>query len=75
MRLDLYLKYLGIFKRRTLAREAIDKNRVRIHDQLTKPSYQVKPQDIIDVYSKTHQLRLRVLNPIDNYETIFNRQT
>jgi ribosomal 50S subunit-recycling heat shock protein len=70
MRLDLYIKHIGIVKRRALAKETIDKNRVRVNDTLTKPSYVVKPQDILDIYFKEKTIRIRVLNPIDNYETI-----
>jgi ribosomal 50S subunit-recycling heat shock protein len=70
MRLDLYIKQIGIVKRRTLAKETIEKNRVRVNDSLTKPSYVVKPQDIIDIYFKEKTIRIRVLDPIDNYETI-----
>jgi ribosomal 50S subunit-recycling heat shock protein len=70
MRLDLYIKQIGIVKRRALAKETIEKNRVRVNDMLTKPSYVVKPQDIIDIYFKEKTIRIRVLDPIDNYETI-----
>jgi ribosomal 50S subunit-recycling heat shock protein len=70
MRLDLYIKQIGVVKRRTLAKETIEKNRVRVNDMLTKPSYVVKPQDIIDIYFKEKTIRIRVLDPIDNYETI-----
>ena len=70
MRLDLYIKNIGIVKRRALAKETIDKNRVRVNDTLTKPSYVVKPQDILDIYFKEKTIRIRVLDPIDNYETI-----
>jgi ribosomal 50S subunit-recycling heat shock protein len=75
MRLDLYLKYVDLFKRRTLAQESIHKNRIRVNDNLVKPSYQIKPNDIIDVYLKTQHIKIRVLSPIGNYETIFNRQS
>jgi ribosomal 50S subunit-recycling heat shock protein len=70
MRLDLYIKHIGIVKRRALAKETIEKNRVRVNDLLTKPSYVVKPQDILDIYFKEKTIRIRVLDPIDNYETI-----
>jgi ribosomal 50S subunit-recycling heat shock protein len=70
MRLDLYIKQIGVVKRRTLAKETIEKNRVRVNDSITKPSYMVKPQDIIDIYFKEKTIRIRVLDPIDNYETI-----
>jgi ribosomal 50S subunit-recycling heat shock protein len=70
MRLDLYIKHIGIVKRRALAKETIDKNRVRVNDMLIKPSYVVKPQDILDIYFKEKTIRIRVLDPIDNYETI-----
>jgi ribosomal 50S subunit-recycling heat shock protein len=52
MRLDLYIKKIGIIKRRSLAKETIEKNRIRVNDIIVKPSYMVKPKDIIDVYLK-----------------------
>jgi ribosomal 50S subunit-recycling heat shock protein len=70
MRLDLYIKKIGIIKRRSLAKETIEKNRIRVNDIIVKPSYMVKPQDMIDVYLKEKTIRIRVLNPIENYETI-----
>jgi ribosomal 50S subunit-recycling heat shock protein len=70
MRLDLYLKYLGVAPRRAMAREMIEKNRVRVNDHLVKPSYQVKPNDRIQVYNKVKTITIRVLNPIHNYETL-----
>jgi ribosomal 50S subunit-recycling heat shock protein len=70
MRLDLYLKQIGILKRRALAKETIDKNRVRVNDMLVKPSYIVKPQDMLTIYFKHETITIRVLNPILNYETI-----
>jgi ribosomal 50S subunit-recycling heat shock protein len=70
MRLDLYIKKIGLIKRRSLAKETIAKNRIRVNDIIVKPSYQVKPQDIIDVYLKDTTIRIRTLNPIENYETI-----
>jgi ribosomal 50S subunit-recycling heat shock protein len=70
MRLDLYLKQIGVLKRRALSKETIEKNRVRVNDQIVKPSYMVKPQDRIDIYFKHETVTIRVLNPILNYETI-----
>lgn len=70
MRLDLYLKHIDVVKRRTLARETIEKNRVRVNDMLVKPSYNVKPNDRITLYFKEETRLIRVLDPIDNYETI-----
>jgi ribosomal 50S subunit-recycling heat shock protein len=68
--LSIFIKKIGLIKRRSLAKETIAKNRIRVNDIIVKPSYQVKPQDIIDVYLKDTTIRIRALNPIENYETI-----
>lgn len=70
MRLDLYLKHLQLVNRRVLAKTMIDKNRVRVNDSLVKPSYEVKPNDRIDLYFKERIIKIRVLTPIENYETL-----
>lgn len=49
MRLDKYLKVSRIIKRRTLANEACDHGRVSVNGKTARASYNVKPDDIINI--------------------------
>ena len=52
MRLDKYLKVSRLIKRRTVANEACDGERVTVNGRQAKASYQVKPGDVIAVRDK-----------------------
>jgi len=47
MRLDKYLKVSRLIKRRTVANEACDSERVRVNGRAAKASYEVKAGDVI----------------------------
>ena len=47
MRLDKFLKYSGIVKRRTVAKRICDGGRCAINDKKAKPSSEVRVGDII----------------------------
>jgi len=47
MRLDKYLKVSRIIKRRTVAKDVCDGDKVSLNHRLVKPSAQVNPGDII----------------------------
>lgn len=49
MRLDRFLKVSRVIKRRTVANEAADNGRVAVNGKIVKPSYEVKPGDIIEI--------------------------
>lgn len=49
MRLDKFLKVAKVIKRRTVANEAADKGRVSVNGKQVKPSYVVKPGDIVEI--------------------------
>ena len=49
MRLDKYLKVSRLIKRRTVANEACDGERVSVNGRQVKASYQVKVGDIIEI--------------------------
>lgn len=49
MRLDKYLKLSRLIKRRTIAKEVCDNDRVLINNIPAKPSYNVKIGDIISI--------------------------
>ena len=47
MRLDLFLKQTTLVKRRTIAKELADKERVLVNDKVAEPSTNVKDGDLI----------------------------
>ena len=62
MRLDKYLKVSRLIKRRTVANEACDGERVCVNGRQVKASYQVKVGDIIEVAFGQRTLKVEVLN-------------
>ncbi len=62
MRLDKFLKVSHIIKRRTLAKEAADKERVYITSKTAKPSSLVKEGDVIEIRYAQKTLKFKVLN-------------
>lgn len=61
MRLDKYLKVARIIKRRTVANEACDAGRVLVNGKAARASYEVKPQDVLQLEFGGRTLKLRVL--------------
>ena len=49
MRLDKFLKVSRLIKRRTIANEACDAQRVEVNGRVVKASYDVKVGDIISI--------------------------
>ena len=49
MRLDKYLKVSRLIKRRSVANEACDGERVSVNGRQVKASYQVKVGDVIEI--------------------------
>ena len=62
MRLDKYLKVARLIKRRTVANDACDGDRVTVNGREAKASYQVKVGDIIEVAFGSRTLKVRVLS-------------
>ena len=61
MRLDKYLKISRLIKRRTVANEACDNERVSVNGRPAKASYIVKVGDIIEVRFGQRTLAVEVL--------------
>lgn len=61
MRLDKYLKVSRLIKRRTVANEACDGDRVTVNGKPAKASYDVKVGDQIELRFGTRTLRVEVL--------------
>ena len=62
MRLDKYLKVSRLIKRRTIANEACDGDRVSVNGRPAKASYNVKPGDVIEVRFGQRTLKVEVLS-------------
>ena len=61
MRLDKYLKVSRLIKRRTVANEACDGERVSVNGRQVKASYQVKVGDVIEIAFGQRTLRVEVM--------------
>ena len=66
MRLDKYLKVSRLIKRRTVANEACDTERVSVNGRQVKPSYQVKVGDEIEIAFGRRTVRVRVTAVAEN---------
>ena len=62
MRLDKYLKVSRLIKRRTVANEACDGERVSVNGRTAKASYEVKLGDVIEVRFGQRTLKIEVLS-------------
>jgi len=60
MRLDKYLKVSRLIKRRTVANEACDGERVSVNGRQVKASYQVKVGDVIEIAFGQRSLKVQV---------------
>ncbi len=61
MRLDKYLKVSRLIKRRTIANEACDSERVSVNGRVVKASYDVKVGDVIEIKMGERVIRAEVL--------------
>ena len=68
MRLDKYLKVTRLIKRRTIANEACDAEKVLVNGKAARASYDVKVGDIIEINIGTRPLKVKVLN-VTEYAT------
>lgn len=62
MRLDKYLKVSRLIKRRTVANEACDAEKVSVNGKPARASYDVKEGDIIEINIGAQPLKVRVLD-------------
>ena len=62
MRLDKYLKVSRLIKRRTVANEACDAERVTVNGRVQRASYDVKVGDRIEVALAARTLAVEVLS-------------
>jgi ribosomal 50S subunit-recycling heat shock protein len=60
MRLDKYLKVARIIKRRTVAKEAAEKEKVEVNGKIAKPSVQLKINDELTLHLGQKIIKVRV---------------
>lgn len=61
MRLDKYLKVSRLIKRRTVANEACDAQRVWVNGKPARASYEVRMGDVIEIRFGQKTLKVEVL--------------
>ncbi|MBO4535134.1 MAG: RNA-binding S4 domain-containing protein [Clostridia bacterium] len=62
MRIDKYLKVCRLIRRRTMANEACDGERILINGKVVKPSKEVKVGDLVSVVYGNKTVTVRVLS-------------
>lgn len=62
MRLDKYLKVSRLIKRRTVANESCDNERVLVNGKPARASYAVKVGDVIEIGFGTKPLKVEVVS-------------
>jgi len=62
LRLDKYLKVSRLIKRRTLANEACDAERVKLNGRTAKAGAEVKPGDTIEIRFGAGTSKIEVLS-------------
>ena len=68
MRLDKYLKVTRLIKRRTVANEACDADKIVVNGKPARASYDVKVGDIIEINMGQKPFKVKVLN-VTEYAT------
>ena len=62
MRLDKYLKVSRLIKRRTVAKEVAEAERILVNGKLAKPSKDINVSDIITIEFGTKVVNIKVLS-------------
>ena len=66
MRLDKWLKVSRLIKRRTVANEACDNQRVTANGRPVRASYEVKEGDVLELRFGERTVKVEVLTVADN---------
>ena len=62
MRLDKWLKVSRLIKRRTVANEACDNQRVSVNGRPVRASYEVRPGDVVELRFGERAVKVEVLS-------------
>lgn len=65
MRLDKYLKVSRLIKRRTVANEACDAEKISVNGKPARASYDVKVGDEVEINMGKSLLKIRVLKVVE----------
>ena len=66
MRLDKFLKVSRLIKRRSVANDACDADRILVNGRQAKASYQVKVGDVLEIAFGQRTLKVEVAQVADN---------
>lgn len=66
MRLDKFLKVSRLIKRRTVANEACDAQRIQVNGRVVKASYDVKVGDVIEIRMGEKTVKAEVLQILEH---------
>lgn len=72
MRLDLFLKKTAIIKRRTVAKEIVERGHVFINDKQAKPSSEVKDGDVISLNLGNRNIKVKAIIEIKKDKEVPN---
>lgn len=65
MRLDKWLKVSRLIKRRTVANEACDNERISANGRVVKASYDVKEGDVLEIRFGQRSVQVEVLSVVE----------
>ena len=60
MRIDKYLKNSRLIKRRTVAKDACEQDRITLNDKVAKPGTEVKEGDIVEIKFGNNTIKVRI---------------
>ncbi|MCQ2487087.1 MAG: RNA-binding S4 domain-containing protein [Clostridia bacterium] len=66
MRLDKYLKVSRLVKRRTVANELCDAKHVTVNGKVSRASYDVKVNDIIEITMGNRVIKAQVVSVLEH---------
>lgn len=66
MRIDKFLKVSRLIKRRTVANDACEAQKIFANGKAVKPSYHVKKGDILEIKFVNSSVKVRVTDISDN---------
>ena len=66
MRIDKYLKLTRLIKRRTVAKELLDRGIFLVNDRVAKPSTEINVGDVLYLPLGRHKLTVKVLKVVDH---------
>lgn len=66
MRIDKFLKNSRLIKRRTVAKEACEQERILVNEKIAKPGTDVREGDIIHIQFGNSSVKVKVLRLLDS---------